>query len=79
MHIDAESDLPADEQRMADRLAGARPAPSAGFRGKLGRTLTAEDPGYGPRPDRLRGRVIAYVVFGLLLIVLGGLSGGGVL
>jgi hypothetical protein len=79
MHIDIESDLPPDERRMAERLAGARRTPSTGFRGRLGRKLMNEDPGYGHRPHRLGLRVVAYVVPGLLLIALGGLSGAGVL
>jgi hypothetical protein len=67
------------ERELADRLAGERPVPSAGFRGALGRRLAARDPGYGPRPERLRLIVAGYLAAGSLLLVLGALSATGAL
>jgi hypothetical protein len=58
------------EQELADRLVDARPAPPAGFRGTLGRHLAQRDPGYGPRPERLRLVVAGYLGAGGLLIAL---------
>ena len=60
------------EQPLAEELSRERPTPRGSFRGALGRYLTAADPGYGPRPARLRPVVAAYVLTGLVLI-LGGL------
>lgn len=66
-------DFPPDEREVADRLLTARPLPSPGFRGALARHLSASDPGYGPRPERLRLSVALYLLGGLLLIGLGAL------
>ncbi len=63
---------PADEQLGAE-LAAERPVPAAGFRGELRRRLTAQDPGYGPRPPRLRVAVATLIAAGLLLIAIGAL------
>lgn len=52
------------------RLARERPVPAAGFRGALGRQLAESDPGYGPRPERLRVRVIAWMLGGEMLLAL---------
>jgi hypothetical protein len=60
------------DEPLAEQLARERPTPRGSFRGALSRYLTAEDPGYGPRPARLRPVVAAYVLTGLVLI-LGGL------
>ena len=46
-----------------------RPVPSASFRGALWRYLADRDPGHGPRPERLRVLVAAYLLVGLLLIL----------
>jgi hypothetical protein len=54
-----------------------RPVLAAGFRGALARHLAAEDPGYGPRPARLRWMVAAYCVAGALLIAVGALLAAG--
>jgi hypothetical protein len=62
------------EQDLADRLALARPVPPAGFRGKLARRLADRDPGYGPRPERLRLIVAGYLGAGGLLIALAALG-----
>jgi hypothetical protein len=62
-----------DEQEVADGLRIARPVPSAAFRGRLGRYLAVQDPGYGPRPERLRLIVAGYVGAGGLLITLAAL------
>jgi hypothetical protein len=61
------------EEPIAEDLARLRPAPGAAFRGALGRYLAASDPGYGPRPARLRRLVTIYMLTGLVLI-LGGLA-----
>jgi hypothetical protein len=61
------------ERDLAERLSAARPLPSAGFRGALWQHLALLDPGYGPRPARLRLIVAGYVALGLLLIALGAL------
>ena len=63
---------PADDQLGAE-LAAERPVPAATFRGELRRRLAAQDPGYGPRPPRLRAAVAALIAAGALLIVLGAL------
>jgi hypothetical protein len=64
---------------MAERLRSERAVPSAGFRGALGRHLAANDPGYGPRPARLRITVAAYVASGAALIVVAALGVTGAL
>jgi len=61
------TDVGERERELAAALDAQRPVPGAGFRGALGRHLAALDPGYGPRPVRLR------------LLVAGCLGGGGVL
>jgi hypothetical protein len=61
-------DLP--EHDLANRLRIARPVPGAGFRGALGRRLAERDPGYGPRPERLRLIAAGYIGAGGLLIAL---------
>lgn len=66
-------DTTRSEQDLADRLNAGRPLPSAGFRGALWKQLAALDPGYGPRPARLRLIVAGYLALGLLLIALGAL------
>jgi hypothetical protein len=76
---EAEIQLSAGEHTLADRLATGRPVPAAGFRGALARFLAARDPGYGPRPERLRMTILAYVLPGLLLIGAGALIATGVL
>jgi hypothetical protein len=58
------------EQELSERLRIARPVPSAGFRGALGRRLAERDSGYGPRPERLRLMVAGYLGAGGLLIAL---------
>jgi hypothetical protein len=78
------SELPGDEarldsaeQRLGEQLAAQRPPPAAGFRGALRRRLVAEDPGYGPRPPRLRLTVGGWLAGGALLIALGALQATG--
>lgn len=61
------------ELDLAERLSTARPLPSAGFRGTLWQHLAPLDPGFGPRPARLRLIVAGYLALGLLLIALGAL------
>ena len=61
------------ERELADGLTIARPVPAAGFRGRLGRHLAEHDPGYGPRPERLRLIVACYLGTGGVLIAVAGL------
>lgn len=67
-------DFDPGEQNLAAALRSARPVPTAGFRGALGRHLAEHDPGYGPRPDRLRLMVAGYLGAGGLLIALAALG-----
>jgi hypothetical protein len=60
----------AAEQELAEHLRVTRPVPPVGFRGRLHRHLAAQDPGYGPRPERLRLFVACYIGAGGLLIAL---------
>ena len=62
-----------EERDLTDRLTASRPLPSPGFRGSLWQHLSVLDPGYGPRPARLRLIVACYLALGLLLIGLGAL------
>jgi hypothetical protein len=62
-----------DDQDLADGLRVGRPVPAAAFRGRLGRHLADRDPGYGPRPDRLRLIVAGYLGAGGLLIAVAAL------
>lgn len=62
------------EQNLAASLGLARPVPGAGFRGALGRHLSEHDPGYGPRPERLRLMVAGYLGAGGLMIALAALG-----
>jgi hypothetical protein len=73
------TDEQAIEDELGRRLTDERPVPAAGFRGALGRRLTAEDPGYGPRPAQLRARVAACLAGGGLLATLGALIALGAL
>jgi hypothetical protein len=63
------------EHELAERLHTQRPLPAAGFRGALRRHLAAQDPGYGPRPQRLRLVVAGYVTVGSVLIAAGAVAG----
>jgi hypothetical protein len=66
--------LESPERDLADRLRIARPVPGAVFRGALGRHLAERDPGYGPRPERLRLIVAGYIGAGGVLIALAALG-----
>lgn len=70
MHDEPERtpELGPDEAQLAERLSGERPLPAARFRGALGRYLAARDPGYGPRPERLRLIVLSYLAGGTALL-----------
>jgi hypothetical protein len=59
------------DPELEDRLSAERPVPAAGFRGALARHLEANDPGWGPRPERLDHIVRGYLAAGALLIALG--------
>jgi hypothetical protein len=71
--------LTGEEQELATRLGRERPVPRAGFRGALRRRLAEHDPGYGPRPHRLRLMVAGYTGVGACLIGAGALVATGVL
>jgi len=58
------------DAELSDRLRVGRPVPPAGFRGRLGRHLSEQDPGYSSRPPRLRLMVAGYLGAGGLLITL---------
>ena len=66
--------LESPEQELAHRLRIARPVPGAVFRGALGRQLAERDPGYGPRPARLRLIAAGYIGAGGVLIALAALG-----
>jgi hypothetical protein len=66
--------LESPEHDLAARMRIARPVPGAAFRGALGRRLGELDPGYGPRPERLRLIVAGYLGAGGLLIALAALG-----
>lgn len=76
---DHDPSLEGEEPELSERLEAQRPVPAAGFRGTLGRHLEAEDPGYGPRPERLRVTVTALCAGGSLLVALGALTAVGIL
>jgi hypothetical protein len=69
---DPGTELHPAEHELAERLKVTRPVPAAVFRGRLGRHLIESDPGYGPRPERLRLFVAGYLGAGGLLIALAG-------
>ena len=63
-----------DEHELAERLRMGRPVPAVGFRGRLHRRLAGQDPGYGPRPERLWLLVACYIGAGGVLIALAALG-----
>jgi hypothetical protein len=74
---DTQAELEPQDEELGERLSEQRPVPSAGFRGALARHISARDPGYGPRPERLRLTVSAYLASGIVLIGLGLLQATG--
>jgi len=76
---DINGELEAPERTLGERLEAGRPLPAAGFRGALGRHLAARDPGYGPRPARLRLITSAYLGASAVLLTLGALQATGAL
>jgi hypothetical protein len=68
-----------DQQEVAGLLVRERPVPAAGFRGVLARRLVAADPGYGPRPARLRLMVAGAAAAGSGAVGLGALVAAGIL
>ena len=62
------------DHELAEQLSIARPVPGVGFRGRLHRHLADHDPGYGPRPERLRLLVACYIGAGGVLIALAALG-----
>jgi hypothetical protein len=67
----------AAEAALAESLVADRPVPAATFRGALGRQLALDDPGYRPRPTRLRPIVAVYLLTGTMLLLLGLLQATG--
>jgi hypothetical protein len=61
------------DPQLSAQLAEQRPLPGAAFRGALGRLLSTQDPGYGPRPARLGLLVTVLVCAGVALVVVGAL------
>lgn len=78
-HPDFDTSLDPADREVGSRLAAERPVPPADFRGSLGRSLLDDDPGYGPRPQRLRMAVVTYLGAGLALTALGALQAVGAL
>jgi hypothetical protein len=72
--ISSSSTPEAGDRELAEELRTARPVPGVGFRGSLHRHLAELDPGYGPRPERLRLLVACYIGAGGLLIALAALG-----
>jgi hypothetical protein len=72
-------ELDPDERALADTLSSDRAVPSAAFRGALTRHVAARDPGFGPRPERMRAIVAGGAGGGLLLMLVGALQATGVL
>lgn len=66
-----------ENDRVSGRLERERPIPDPGFRGALGRHLCRADPGWGHRPERLWGPVLATVALGVVLMIVGALVGAG--
>ncbi|HET6866128.1 MAG TPA: hypothetical protein VFH80_09400 [Solirubrobacteraceae bacterium] len=73
-HSPEPTELDPPDPDLADRLRIARPVPGAAFRGVLSRRLAEQDPGYGPRPERLRLMVAGYLGAGGVLIALAALG-----
>lgn len=71
------AELAPAERELGQTLADERPRPSAGFRGALGRHLARRDPGYGPRPPRLRAMIAGLTGAGLALLAVGLLQATG--
>ena len=69
-HPNEPNELEPAEAHVGHGLRIARPVPAAAFRGSLRRHLAERDPGYGPRPERLRMIVAGYVGAGGVLITL---------
>lgn len=76
---DTDAELLPAERELADRLSTQRPLPAPGFRGALGRYVAERDQGYGPRPERLRVTVSAFLGAGALLMLVGWLQAAGAL
>jgi hypothetical protein len=72
--IPTPSGLETADRELAEELRIARPVPGVGFRGRLYRHLADHDPGYGPRPERLRLLVAGYIGAGGVLIALAALG-----
>jgi hypothetical protein len=68
--LPADGEVSARDSELAAMLQH-RPSPTPGFRGALGTWLSAQDPGYGPRPRRLWTTVGICCALGLVLILVG--------
>ena len=73
---DGGSDTP-EERQASEWLQAVTPVPTAGFRGALGRYLRRRDPGFGPRPARLRLISAACLCAGALLLLVAALQATG--
>jgi hypothetical protein len=71
--------LSGEDHALAELLARERPVPPARFRGDLARRLAAADPGYPPRPARLRSTVAGLIAAGSLTFAVGALVGTGII
>ena len=71
-------DEPGDGE-LEQLLTSQRPVPGGAFRGGLGRLVAASDPGYGPRPARLRLAVAGWIAAGAVVAGLGALQALGAL
>jgi hypothetical protein len=72
-------ELDPDEGALADTMAADRPVPSAAFRGALVRHIAVHDPGFPPRPERMRLIAAGGATAGLLLMLVGLLQATGAL
>jgi len=76
---DLDPELSDEDRLVAAELARERGVPPAAFRGSLRRQMIASDPGYGPRPERLRPIAGALIALGCVTIGLGALQAIGAL
>lgn len=77
--LSSDDQLEPSERALGERLEAAKPVPSPGFRGALGRHLAARDPGYGPRLPQLRLIASACLGGSAILLALGALQAIGAL
>lgn len=76
MNDDLEPNAPADEPAdpvVADLLSAEKPLPPQEFQGALARRLSAHNPGWGPRPERLWPQSVVLICVGVALLLIGAL------